>query len=583
MKFAIIANILEKMESTTKRLELTDYLAELFKVTPREHIDKVVYLIQGKLRLDNEEVELGVADKLVIKAIALASGLDQSSIEEFYKETGDLGYACERALEKRKQMTLFREELDLIHLYSMLEKVALATGEGSQDLKLKYISNLLNNSMPKESRYIIKIITGKLRLGIADYTILDALAVAFTDNRDNRSILEYAYNISSDLGSIADILANDGLEAIKNLKVRLFKPIRPMLAERVSSAKEVLERTSGICAAEYKLDGERVQIHKNNNKIVLFSRSLEDITLHYPDLVDSLKSMNINNIILEGEIVAIEQDTSDYLPFQELMHRKRKYGVEEAMRDYPITLNIFDILYIDGKECLELKYRERRELLESIIREYNTIRLIPMIIAKDEESIEKYMEEAIASGCEGLMLKNLESKYRAGAREYSWMKLKREYSGELLDSLDLVIVGAFYGKGRRVGRYGALLLCAYDDEQNLFKTVSKVGTGFSDEHLSLFYSMLNTYKLSKKDPRVESKIEADIWFEPRIVIEIIASEITLSPLHTTALDIIRKGSGLALRFPKFTGRIRDDKRAEDATTLKEVIELYNKQRKIAKE
>ncbi len=583
MKFEIIANILEKMESTTKRLELTDYLVELFKVTPKEHIDKVIYLIQGKLRPDYEGLELGVADKLVIKAIALSSGLDQSIIEEFYKETGDLGYAAEKALEERKQMTLFREELNLMHVYNILEKVALATGEGSQDLKLKYIGNLLNNALPKESRYIVKIITSKLRLGIADYTILDALALAFTDSKDNRSILERAYNISSDLGLIAKILANKGLEAIKELKVNLFKPIRPMLAERVSNAKEALERTSGILAAEYKLDGERVQIHKRDDKVVLFSRSLENITLHYPDLIEVVKNLDIKEVILEGEIVAIEQNTGDYLPFQELMHRKRKYGVEEAMKDYPITLNIFDILYLNGKECLDLKYIERRKLLENIIKEYNTIRLVPMIIAKDEESIERYMEEAITAGCEGLMLKNLESNYRAGAREYSWMKLKREYSSELVDSLDLVIVGAFYGKGRRVGKYGALLLCAYDDEQNIFKTVSKVGTGFTDEHLALFYDMLNPYKLSKRDPRVESKIEADVWFEPRIVIEVIASEITLSPLHTTAMDLIRKGSGLALRFPKFTGRIRDDKKAEDATTIKEVIELYSKQRKIAKE
>lgn len=583
MKFEIIANILEKMESTTKRLELTDYLVELFKVTPKEHIDKVIYLIQGKLRPDYEGLELGVADKLVIKAIALSSGLNQSIIEEFYKETGDLGYAAEKALEERKQMTLFREKLDLIHVYNILEKIALVTGEGSQDLKLKYIGNLLNNALPKESRYIVKIITSKLRLGIADYTILDALALAFTDSKDNRSILEYAYNISSDLGLIAKILANKGLEAVKELKVTLFKPIRPMLAERVSNAKEALERASGICAVEHKLDGERVQIHKRDDKIVLFSRSLENITLHYPDLIEAVKNVDIKEVILEGEIVAIEQNTGDYLPFQELMHRKRKYGVEEAIKDYPITLNIFDILYLDGKECLDLKYIERRKLLESIIKEYNTIRLVPMIIAKDEESIERCMEEAITAGCEGLMLKNLESNYRAGAREYSWMKLKREYRSELVDSLDLVIVGAFYGKGRRVGKYGALLLCVYDDEQNIFKTISKVGTGFTDEHLALFYDMLNPYKLSKRDRRVESKIEADVWFEPRIVIEVIASEITLSPLHTTAMDLIRKGSGLALRFPKFTGRIRDDKKAEDATTIREVIELYNKQRKIAKE
>ncbi len=582
MDFTLIVDIFEKMEKTSKRLELTDYLVELFKVTPAEIIDKVVYLIQGKIKPDYEGVELGVADKMIIKAIALSSGLKQSKIEEFYRETGDIGYAGEKALEQRQQMTLFHEKIDLEKVYSMLAKIALVKGEGSQDLKLRYLCNLLNNTSPKESRYILKIVASKLRLGIADYTTLDALAIAFTNNKENRSVLEHAYNISSDLGLVAKLLATKGLDAVKELKVTIFKPIRPMLAERVSSAEEALEKTNGICAAEYKLDGERVQIHKKD-RIMLFSRRLENITAHYPDAIEYVNRFVNDNVILEAEIVAIDVNTREYLPFQELMHRRRKYGIEEAMKEYPIALNFFDILYLNDKECLAMKYKERRRLLEEIIKDDNNIRVVPMIIAKDAETIEKFMEQAISEGCEGLMIKNLESSYRAGAREYAWIKLKREYRGELADSLDLVIVGAFYGRGRRKGRYGAFLLAAYDDEHGIFRSISKVGTGFTDEHLDLFYDILEQYKLIKRDDKVDSKLEADVWFEPKIVIEVIASEITLSPLHACAMNMIRKGSGLALRFPKFTGRIRDDKRAEDATTVREVINLYNKQNKIVKE
>ena len=582
MDFRVIAEIFEKMEETSKRLELTDYLVELFKVTPNEMLDKVVYLIQGKLRPDYEGIELGVADKMIIRAIALSSGLKQSKIEEFYRETGDIGYAGEKALEQRQQMTLFQEKVDLEKVYAILEKIASLKGEGSQDLKLKYLCNLLNNATPKESRYILKIVAGKLRLGIADYTILDALAIAFTNNKENRGVLEHAYNISSDLGLVAKLLATEGLDAIKRLRVTIFKPIRPMLAERISTAEEALERTNGVCAAEYKLDGERVQIHKKDS-IMLFSRRLENITAHYPDAIDAVNKFVRDDVILEAEIVAVDVNTGDYLPFQELMHRRRKYGIEDALKEYPIALNFFDILYINGKECLSMKYKERRKLLEQIIKGDDNMRIVPMIIARDADTIEKFMEQAISEGCEGLMIKNLESNYRAGGREYAWMKLKREYRGELADSLDLVIVGAFFGRGRRRGKYGALLLAAYDDEHDIFRSITKVGTGFTDEHLELFYEMLEKHKLMRRDPRVDSKLEADVWFEPKIVIEVIASEITLSPLHTCAMDTIRKGSGLALRFPKFTGRIRDDKRAEDATTVREVIALYNKQNKIVKE
>ncbi|MEM3121784.1 MAG: ATP-dependent DNA ligase, partial [Candidatus Nitrosocaldus sp.] len=398
-------------------------------------------------------------------------------------------------------------------------------------------------------------------------------------------ILERAYNLTSDLGLVARTIALDGLDAVKAIRIELFRPIRPMLAERVSSAEEALERMGGRCAAEYKLDGERLQIHKHGNNVKIFSRRLEDITSHYPDAINAIITCIKVDVIVEGEAVAINQDTQEYLPFQELMHRRRKYGIEEAMREYPIALHLFDTLYINGNECIDLPYVERRRMLEGLVKSSSDsiVSVVPMLIVSDAKSMEDYMFKAINEGCEGLMIKDLKSPYRAGARGYAWIKLKREYRSELADTLDLVIVGAFHGRGRRVGRYGALLLASYNREDDTFYTVCKVGTGFTDEELERFYSMLNPYMIKHRHARVNSKLDADVWFEPRIVIEVIASEITLSPLHTCAMNAIREGNGLALRFPKFTGRVRDDKSAEDATSVDEIISMYRRQLKVTRQ
>jgi DNA ligase-1 len=584
MEYSIITETFDLMEKTTKRLELTDLLVKLLTSTPPELIDKVVYLIQGKLYPDYEGVELGIADKLALRAISISSGLPVEKVEQLFRETGDIGGAGELALRTKMQTTLFSEPITVERVYSTLDKIAGLTGEGSQEMKLRYISSLLNDSTPKESRYILKIITGKLRLGIADYTVLDALAIAFTGEKENRAVLERAYNITSDLGLVAKSIAKEGLDAVKSMRIKVFKPIRPMLAERVSTAEDALHRTGGRCVAEYKLDGERLQIHKSGDKVLLFSRRLENITGHYPDAIEAIKeSVTVLDAILEAEAVAINQDTGEYLPFQELMHRRRKYGIEEAVKEYPIALNFFDVLFVDRKDCTPLSYERRREILEEVIKGDSKIRVVPMILTDDKEAIERFMEESISEGCEGLMIKDLRSNYRAGAREFAWMKLKREYRSELADTLDLVIVGAFHGRGRRVGKYGAYLLAAYDKDEDMFRSVCKVGTGFTDEDLADFYAMLKQYIIPHKHARVDSKLESDVWFEPEIVIEIIASEITLSPLHTCGMNAIREGSGLALRFPKFTGRLREEKSAEDATTVQEVIGLYKKQLKAIKE
>ena len=580
MKFSVLSDSLEKMELTTKRLELTDILVELIKKTPTNRISKVIYLIQGKIRPNFEGVELGIAEKLVIRAISKSSGTTIKKIESDYNDDGDLGKTGANILKQKTQTTFSAETITLDRVYDTLLKISNLEGKGSQDMKMKYISSLLNDATPIESKFVLKILLGTLRLGIAENTVMDALAIAFTGKKENREIVENAYNVSSDLGKVSEVLATEGLDGILKFNTSLFSPIRPMLADRVKSEQDAIKKIENEFAAEYKLDGERAQIHKKNNEIILFSRSLENITKYYPDIVEKISnSINANEGIFEAEIVAINESTGNFLPFQELMHRRRKHKLEQAILDYPITVNFFDLLYYNGNDFLEKPYSERRKNLESIIKENNFARLIPMSIVKKEEDISEILENSINSGCEGLMLKVLNSPYRAGTRGNNWLKLKREYQNELGDSLDLVVVGAFFGRGRRTGKYGTLLLSTYNSESDTFPTICKVGTGFTDENLDQLFQILSNKVILKKNPRVESSIEADIWFEPELVLEIVASEITLSPIHKTGLDMIRKDTGFALRFPKFTGKIRTEKSVEDASVDEEVIALYKNQKK----
>jgi len=581
MEFSIIAELFEKMENTSKRIELTNILVELLKKTPKKIIPNVVYLLQGIIRPNFEGVELGVAEKLAIRSISKSSGLPIKKIEDDYKNCGNLGLTASNILKLKTQTTFTTEKITVERVYETLFKIANLEGKGSQDLKMKYISSLLNDATPLEAKFVLNILLGTLRLGIAENTVMDALAIGFTGKKEYRKQIEDAYNVSSDLGKVSEVIASEGLDGIKKFQISLFSPVRPMLADRIKSEKDATEKMPVEFAAEYKLDGERVQIHKQADKIILFSRRLENITKYYPDIVENIgNSLDVNEGIFEAEIVAINENTGEFLPFQELMHRRRKYKLKEAVLQYPITVNFFDVLYFDGKNCLNLKYSERRKILESSVKENNFAKLVPMAIVKNENEVEDFLENSINSGCEGLMLKILDAAYRAGIRGGNWLKLKREYRNELGDSLDLVVIGAYFGKGRRTGRYGTLLLATYNPEKDNFPSICKVGTGFTDESLDQLYQILSNKVILKKNPRIESEMEADVWFEPELVLEIVASEITLSPIHKTALGTIRKGAGLALRFPKFTGKIRIEKGSEDASTDEEVYSLYKGQTKV---
>ena len=578
----MVANAYEKIEKTTKRLEMTDYLVELFKNAPKNLIDKVVYLTQGKLYPDFMGIEIGMAEKLAIKAVARAAGRKLRDIESDLKETGDLGETAQKFLENKLQLTFFHKPLTVERVYQTLDKIAKASGSGSIDQKISLLAGILSDAEPKEAKYIIRTVTGKLRLGIADMTVLDALAIAFGGGKEARPILERAYNVSSDLGQVAKIVAEIGVEGLKDFKVSVGRPIRPMLAERLSSPKEILEKLGGKCIAEYKYDGERVQAHKDGEEVLLFSRRLENITNQFPDAVELVrKYIKSQSAIIEAECVSVDLETGEMRPFQELMHRRRKYDIRQAIEDYPVSLFVFDVLYVDGKDLTLEPYPVRHKILEEVIDVNERVQMAKYLITDDPQELETFFQEAIENGCEGLVCKSIseDSIYQAGSRGWLWIKYKRDYKSEMTDTVDLVVVGAFHGRGKRAGTYGALLLAVYNPEEDLFETVCKCGSGFTDADLEKIPKMMRPYIISHRHARVKSKLEADVWFEPKVVLEVIGAEITLSPVHTCAEGMIREESGLAIRFPRFTGRYRTDKSAEDATTVKEIIEMYRSQLK----
>jgi len=586
LRYSLVSDAYERIEDTTKRLEMTDYLVEFFKRTPKTIIDKVVYLTQGKLYPDFTGIEIGIAEKLAVKAVAKATGRKEREIEEDLKTTGDLGETAQKFLGKRLQVTFFSEPLTVDRVYQTLDKMAKATGSGSMDQKINLLAGLLANATPKEAKFIVRTVTSKLRLGIADMTVLDALAIAYGGGKDSRPILERAYNVSSDLGKVAKVVVEAGIEGLKDFEVSLGEPVRPMLAERLSSPEEILQKLGGKCIAEYKYDGERLQIHKDGEEIVLFSRRLENITDQYPDAVRLVRENIVpKQAIIEAECVAVDLDSGEMKPFQELMHRRRKYGIEQAIEEYPVTLFVFDVLYIEGKDLTLEPYTARHKALEGLTRGNERVQTAKSILTDDPAELEKFFEEAIEYGCEGLVCKSVndDSVYQAGARGWLWIKYKRDYKSEMRDTVDLVVVGAFHGRGKRAGTYGALLLAAYDPDDDVFETVCKCGSGFTDEDLKKIPRMMEPHKIPHRNPRVESSLEAGVWFEPKTVLEIIGAEITLSPIHTCAMNAVREGSGLAIRFPRFTGNYRLDKSAEDATTVSEVIEMYKSQLKTIQE
>lgn len=579
MLYATLVETYAKLEATTKRLEMTDILAELLGDAEPDELEKVIYLTQGKIHPDwTGEPEIGMAEKMVIETIARASGLVKAEVQALMAETGDVGLTAEKALQGKRIGMLGSKPLTVSMVYDALDHIANESGKGSSGRKIDRLTRLMVSTSPIGARYLARTVVRALRLGVGDMTMLDALALAYTDSVENRDLLERAYNLTSDLGYVARTLSDEGLKTLEDVKVMVGKPIRMMLAQRLSTPEEIIEKLER-CSAEYKLDGERFQIHKRGNEVNIFSRRLGNITRMYPEAVEmTQKLVRAEEAILEGEAVAIDPDTGETKPFQTLMQRRRKYRIEEMMEKYPIAVYLFECLYADGDDLTVRSYPIRRSKLKEIVNWTERFKLVKALPTSEVKELEGFFEEAIADGTEGLVVKSMseDSIYRAGARSWLWVKLKRSYQSKMVEPVDLVVVGAFHGRGRRAGSYGALLMAAYDPDEDIFRTVCKVGSGFTDENLLKLPLMLDEFKRDERHARVNSLMEADVWFSPNMVLEVLGDEITLSPIHTCAFNRLRENSGLAIRFPRFI-RWREDKAPEDATKVDEVEDMYKAQ------
>ena len=581
MQYEIVAEAYRDLEQVSGRLALIDRLATLLEQTPADVLPAVCYLCQGLIAPQFAGVDLGLAEKLAVRAVATATGTTPEQVSVRVRETGDLGQAAEQLLAGAAADRA--ASLQVAVVMDTLHQIAQAEGQGSQGRKLELLAGLLSRATPLEARYLLRLVTGNLRLGIGTPTILDALAKVHAGGRADRPVLERAYNICCDLGLVATTLANSGLAAVEQLQVRAGNPVRPMLAQRLSDAAEILAKLGGQCAAEYKYDGVRIQAHRTSDgQVELFTRGLERISNQFPDVVKVLEAgLSPREAILEGELVAFDPAAGELRPFQEVMFRRRKHGIAEAVRDVPVSLFCFELLYADGEDLTRLSYPQRRARLAEAITLSDQLRLTTATDVATADALDAVFEQAVADGCEGLLCKSVSptASYQAGARGWLWIKLKRDYRTELADTVDLVVVGAFAGRGRRRGAYGALLLAAYDPAADIFRTVGKCGTGFSDAEIAALPDRLATLARPERPVRVDARQPADVWFEPSVVLEILSAELTLSPNHTAGWGQIKEDAGLSMRFPRFTGRWRDDKTAQDATTTQELVDMYRAARR----
>jgi DNA ligase-1 len=442
--------------------------------------------------------------------------------------------------------------------------------------------DLLLSSTSIEALYVIRIALGKLRLGVSDATILAGLCQAYAPEQDTEPI-ELGYNFHPDLGEIGMLLQAGETGKVLSMGPTPMIPARVMLAERLPEIAGIIQKMEGPAAFEYKYDGLRTQIHLQEGHVEIYSRSSENTTGSFPDIVEAVKrTFTCSSCILDGEAVPYNPETGELYPFQMVsLRRGRIYEMEKARKDIPVAVFLFDIIYLNGEALNNLPYPARREILEKVFTPNDYIRLASRLISNQEAEIEGFMEKAISDGCEGLVAKKMsgDSIYRAGARGWLWIKLKRDYQSGFSDSLDLVVIGAFHGHGRRKGTYGALLMAAYNKEDDTFESICKLGTGFSDELLMKLPEILADFKVKEKPARIVSEMVPDVWIYPKVVMEIIGAEITLSPVHRCAFNSVKENAGLAVRFPRFTGKFREDKDPENATSSSEIIEIFRNQKK----
>ncbi|MFH1520827.1 MAG: ATP-dependent DNA ligase [Candidatus Micrarchaeota archaeon] len=572
--FSDVAVFFKEIEKRSGRLEMTDLLANLFKQTNEKEIDKLIYILQGILAPPYEGIELGMGERFALEAISSASGYAKSEVEKNYKKSGDLGDSAEELLDKKKQTALSTTDMEISYLFDALIKIAKSSGSGSQDLKIKILTELLNNSSGLESRYIIRYVTGSLRLGVGDPTILDALSVAHAGDKSLREKLERAYNTCSDLGHVAKIFYQDP-KKIEKFVVTPFKPLMPALAERENSPGAIIERL-GKCGIEMKYDGLRLQCHKKDDNVEIYSRKLEKMTRMFPDIVEAILKLKAKEIIFEGEALAFDNEKNKFFPFQQTMHRRRKHGIDAASKEFPMNVFVFDVLYIDGRDMTEKSYLERREIIEELFVS-NVLRPSQMKLVSKTNELEKIFQKSISQGLEGIIAKDLGAPYTAGKRKFAWIKLKKSY-GKAVDTIDAVIVGYYLGQGTRAEfEFGGVLVAVYNSDRGKLETVARIGSGFSEEEMKNFSEMLGEIKTKKPPATLDYSVEKpDFWVEPKFVVEVAFDDITKSSMHTCGAKGGTDEKGFALRFPRLV-KLREDKTIKEITITEEVIRMYELQ------
>jgi DNA ligase-1 len=576
MKFSELTEYFEKLDKTSSRLSLIEILAELFRKTPAQEIEKIVYLIQGRLAPFFMPIEIGMAEKTVAEALALAYGSTKEAVLKDYQKLGDMGLAAEQLCQDLG-FKIQDSKISVTEVVNILLEIANTKGNGTVEKRQILLSDLLKKLDPISAKHLVRIPLGNTRLGIGDPTVLDALATAKLGDKSQRKLLEGAYNRTSDLGLIAKTLWVNGLPAVQNLKLMVGYPVRSELCERLPNPQKVIEKME-VVDVQYKYDGFRVQIHKNGEEVRMFSRNLEEMTHMFPELTQAVRrQIKAKTIILDSEALAYNPESEEFLPFQETTKRRRKHGIEEIAKSLPLKAFVFDILYKDGESLIDLPLTRRMEILKQVLPEDDVLIRTKNQIVNDAKTLSLLLEDAISKGLEGLVIKKLESPYEAGARNFNWVKLKRHSSGELNDTIDCVILGYISGKGKRAAfGAGALLVGVYDQELDEFVSVSKIGTGLTDEEWREVHKRADKISLEQKPARVSSNIIPSVWIRPEIVIEVLADEITRSPIHTAGKT--ETEPGYALRFPRLVSFRSLDKKAEDATSVTELIEMYGQQK-----
>jgi DNA ligase-1 len=575
MEFRKLTQYFEKLEGTSSRLALIEILSDLFKKTPASEIEKIVYLIQGRLAPFFAPIEIGMAEKTVAEALALAYGSTKEEVLKEFNRLGDMGLVAEQLNSKFK---IQNSKLTVSEVVNVLIEIANTKGNGTVEKRQILLSDLLKKLDATSAKHLVRIPLGNTRLGIGDPTVLDALATAKLGDKSKRKLLEGAYNRTSDLGLIAKTLWDNGLKAVQELELRVGYPVRSELCERLPNPQKVIEKM-GEVDVQYKFDGFRVQLHKNGDEVRMFSRNLEEMTHMFPELTEAVrKQIKAKTIILDSEALAYNPESEEFLPFQETTKRRRKHGIEEMAKSLPLKAFVFDILYKDGQSLIDLPLTKRMEILKEVLPEDDILIRTKNQTVRDAKTLSLLLEDAISKGLEGLVIKKLESPYEAGARNFNWVKLKRHSSGELNDTIDCVILGYISGKGKRTAfGAGALLVGVYDKEKDEFVTVSKIGTGLTDAEWREIHKRADKIKVESKPARISSSIIPSVWIRPEIVIEVLADEITRSPIHTAGKT--ETEPGYALRFPRLVSFRGLDKKAEDATSVTELIEMYHQQEK----